>query len=383
MFMKKTLLFCLGGLLAVSAHGQQAEPTQQAVIPAVPTLSSSDDNLFQNGVAQRVTGLSDTLYFGSSYQFSGPYSNIALDRVAPLDSGFLYGMNAAGYKGFAQLYRYANIDLATPQDTTYNILGLLARFNGTKSATSTKSAVFTVWKRDTNKYPVTNRPKVYVYGEPLAATVATKTVPFSAINLGASTVSYFATPITGINYDVYCGYTIAYNFSTSAGDSIGLASTQTAGTNIYSIEAGTGDTLLNARNLIQTSAGVWRSIVYDFTIGNGGDQVIYPIIKLSCTACHPSAVNGLTKNGLTFFGNYPNPAVANTNIRFGLKSKADVTIQVLDISGRALRTIRQTGLANGEHIINVETASLPAGNYVYTIETSEGDVMASQMTVAK
>jgi hypothetical protein len=55
----------------------------------------------------------------------------------------------------------------------------------------------------------------------------------------------------------------------------------------------------------------------------------------------------------------------------------------VDATGKTINTINKIGLTTGEHTVNIETADFAAGNYIYMIRTSEGDVMASKFAVIK
>ena len=360
-----------------------AQVQNEFSIPSTAQLSNTDDAGFSNPHdAQKTTGLTDTLYFANSGQTGGPYSAAFYDLTTPVDSGRFFGMNKFGYKGFAQLYRFSSIDRTMPVDTTYNVLGVYALFAGTVSSTSTKTATITLWKRDAVKYPITGRSKFYVYGVPQSSTVATKSFSFPKLTLNAIGRYFFTTPITGINYDLYAGYTLSsYSYTSLGGDTIGLATSENTNGGTYTLESGTGDTLVSTNTLIQNSAGKWMSS--GFELNRSGDLVLFPIIKLSCASCTSSTGISYTQNNLTMFGSYPNPAVNGTNIRFALKHNADVTIYVTDIQGKQVKTIKNDGLSIGEHVINIVTSDMAAGNYTYLILTSNGDGVASEFTVVK
>ena len=374
--MKKALLLASAALLAMNSYAQTDFVKANGSFSGQPTAGDGYK------ILAKTTGLGDTLSYGSNAQFSGPWSVLALDRAAPLDSGFLYGTNIGGLKGFAQLYRYT-IDAVAPADTTYNVIGVISRFAGTVQAGSTKSVTFNLWKRNTTKVPITGLTKTYVYGLPQASATATQTKQLTALSLTAATVTYFTTPAPAVNYDFYLGYTINYSWASLGGDTIGLRSTQTAGANTYTVETSTLDTLISARNIVQSPTGTWLSMVYDLGVGNGGDQVIYPIIRLNCPNCYLTDVKGITNNNLTFFGNYPNPAINNTTIRFSLATATDVVVNLYDVNGRLLNTITQNNMQAGKNEISLPVSNLAAGNYVYTIETKAGGTFASQLTVAK
>ena len=91
----------------------------------------------------------------------------------------------------------------------------------------------------------------------------------------------------------------------------------------------------------------------------------------------------MTKNGITFYGNFPNPAVNNTNIQFSIATATHVTITITDMAGRTINTIQQNNLTAGQHIVPVNTRDLSAGDYLYIIRTANGSGMASKMTISK
>ena len=187
-----------------------------------------------------------------------------------------------------------------------------------------------------------------------------------------------------------------YNFATLAGDTIGLACSVNGDrtSTVYTITSYTDsivnmegtadsaitvtDTVINVQNATQWSDGVWHD---NYTDNDSlyNDLAIYPIVVVG----NPTGVNGVKKNNLTLFGNYPNPAANTTNIRCSLRQHADVTITVMDMSGRTLSTLNNANLGTGEHIIPMNTSSLPAGDYVYLLHTSGGDGIAGKMTIVK
>jgi len=379
--MKKLLLTLAGGLFMASSFAQQIQDdygTQHS-----PILTSlKEASIYNPGVAQKSTGLTDTLYFADTAQLNGHYYNAYYDLNNPIDSGRFFGTNFLGYKGFGALYSYNRIDIATPADTTYNILGLYALFVGTVNSSSTKTATLTIWKRDAAKYAVTGRAKFYIYGEPTATPVATKSFTFPSLTMNSLKKYYFSTPITGVNYDIYAGYTLSsYSFPASTGgDTIGLATCLPPFDGTYSIETGTLDTLVNAATVIQTASGAWKSSAFE--LGKRGELVCFPIVKLSCAKCGVGVAN-FKRNDLTFYGNYPNPATSTVNVKFELKSAADVTIYVSDLVGHTISTVKASDLNIGEHVMQLNTSNLASGNYTYLILTSKGDGIASEFTIIK
>jgi hypothetical protein len=377
--MKKILLFASAALVSSAAMAQTG---QFGGSPAVSLTGENATVTRANGAAAKGTGLTDTLYYIYASQSGGTLHNYYADAVTPYDSGHLYGPNAFGFKGWAELYRAGNFDVSGNDDTTIQVLGVMAYFNGARSASSTKNLTISLWKRNTSKVAVTGRTKFYIYGLPVATATASKTVNYSALDLTKTAPYYFSSPVTGVNYDFYAGYTQTYTWTGMNGDTIGCATASPEIQNSASLETGTNDTLVNANIIMQTSAGVWQSSVFDLGLGGAGDMMLFPMIKISCPACGVG-VKSFSRNELTFFGNVPNPASNATNIKIGLKSIADVNIMITDMTGKTIKTIEKKALNAGEHMIEVNTSDLAAGTYLYLVRTSNGDGIASQLTVIK
>jgi protocatechuate 3,4-dioxygenase beta subunit len=68
--------------------------------------------------------------------------------------------------------------------------------------------------------------------------------------------------------------------------------------------------------------------------------------------------------------NYPNPFKEETNIPFTLTEKAEVKIELWDISGNKIATVLEKELGMGSHsaLVNFKDLDLPVTSYVYQIE---------------
>lgn len=383
--MKKILLLASAVMVGSMAMAQSGSEgifrTNQTSLGAFP---ESNVSLLNTGLASKETGVAkDTIKLGTSAMKGGPYTKYYFEYAQPFkDTGLLYGPSAWGFKGWAQLWKKGYIDATGNDDTTVQLIGVVARFTGTKSASSTKSITLSMWKRGTAKVAIPNFTKAYVYGLPTGSAIVTKTVNYTSIILDSLQSHYFATPVSNVNYDYYLGYTQTYNWAAGmAGDTIGLSATAPALGNTYTVETGTLDTLVSANNIMQDATGTWKSTAYDIGV-SGNDQVIFPIIKLTCATCGVG-VKSYTQNNLSIFGCFPNPAANSTRIKVGLKANADVTVQIMDAAGRTVQNIEKKGLAIGEHMIDVNTSSMAAGTYVYLVRTSTGEGVAAQMTIVK
>jgi len=88
-----------------------------------------------------------------------------------------------------------------------------------------------------------------------------------------------------------------------------------------------------------------------------------------------------SSNGLTLMGAYPNPASDFTNIQYGIKEQANVSIEVFDLTGRVILNSSEQ-LNAGTHNVKVSLKDIPAGNYYYTIKTGDAQ-LTSKFVVAK
>jgi hypothetical protein len=359
-----TLLLCFAGFAQRITHFHE-QP-----------ISSFDPStaLATPKAAAKTTAAGDTLIL----------RNTASDTTTlyRLDSGgYVTGTNFWGDKAFAERYDFNNAD------SSIRVLGVVALFGGTISATTSKTITFDVWDAG-RQQPITG--SLFYNGFP-GTLLNTITVPVNQIGIGAVTDTlknhWFTAPTYLPSSSFFVGYNINYNYNTLNGDTIGLANSPN-GVRLPAGSAGlfslvynastidtTLDTVLNVQNATLGSDNVW----YDNYTQNDSiknNLAIYPIVLIG----FPNGVNGVTKNNLTFFGNYPNPAGDYTNIRFSLAQSADVSLQIMDMAGRMTETIKQTNLSIGEHLISVSTAHLAAGEYLYLLRTSGGDGMAGKMS---
>ena len=73
-------------------------------------------------------------------------------------------------------------------------------------------------------------------------------------------------------------------------------------------------------------------------------------------------------NGLNI---YPNPTQDNVTINYSLGNASDVTIEVMDVTGKVVSTLNEGVQANGGHQVSLESASFESGVYYVTIVTND------------
>lgn len=70
--------------------------------------------------------------------------------------------------------------------------------------------------------------------------------------------------------------------------------------------------------------------------------------------------------------NYPNPVTEKTTIEYAVSQPSRVTLTLLDVTGRAIRTLLNTTVQQGKHQLELsDLRSLPNGSYFYKMEVQE------------
>jgi len=352
--MKKLLLLTIGTGLTFGAFAQRTATVSAKNITA-PAIKDNS--------AARTTA------YGSTYEISHitTADTLALYIVGTnADSGYCAGMDIYGDQSYAERYDFNGAD------SSVSVTGVVALFGGTISPASTKTISFDVWSVGAQSAG----PRATMFNSGLPNTVLTSiTNPLTSVITDSVQTHMFTTP-AGNLATFFVGCTI--NYTSFAGDTIGLYSSTDGERTSAPYTVSGADTIANNVNVTQYSDNTWHDNATD-NFGLYYNYFLFPIVVIN----GPVSVSGVTRNNLTFYGNYPNPAVNSTNIKISLANPTDVTITITDATGRTVNTINQTNLSVGTHIIPVSTANMPAGDYIYLVRTAAGDGMASKLTVIK
>jgi len=84
--------------------------------------------------------------------------------------------------------------------------------------------------------------------------------------------------------------------------------------------------------------------------------------------------------GLALHQNFPNPSVNMTRIRYSIPEKGQVRLELTDLLGRHVKTLLSAEQMQGDHEVDVETASLASGVYFYRLHY-ENYVLTGKMMV--
>lgn len=78
--------------------------------------------------------------------------------------------------------------------------------------------------------------------------------------------------------------------------------------------------------------------------------------------------------GISYYGNYPNPAVDFTHIRYAVDNNTTSRLVVRDMQGRVVHQTEWEPVAAGEHDHYLNTSQFSCGTYIYRIETTRGAI---------
>ena len=118
------------------------------------------------------------------------------------------------------------------------------------------------------------------------------------------------------------------------------------------------------------------------TPGDGANYTQNWNILSSVTITHNLGMDEDFKNGMKLGQNFPNPAVNEFNIIYELNHKANVTVEIMDMTGKVVGRVVEGIKTTGTHTIKLSSLNLQAGTYFYTL-TTDGNKLTKKMSIAK
>ncbi|PVY42962.1 S8 family serine peptidase [Pontibacter virosus] len=79
---------------------------------------------------------------------------------------------------------------------------------------------------------------------------------------------------------------------------------------------------------------------------------------------------------------YPNPFAETTTIQYNLENDGFVTMEVMDIMGKKIRTLVSESKQSGNHEVKFDGSTLPSGTYLYRINAN-GKTSTMKMVIAR
>jgi hypothetical protein len=124
---------------------------------------------------------------------------------------------------------------------------------------------------------------------------------------------------------------------------------------------------------------------YDAT-NNPGATGPYDIVymKIDTASIHNgsfTSINDVNKNDLFNVNqNYPNPFTAITNVPVNFKRSTDVTVRIMDLTGKEVFVNNYNNVSAGASTLEINASGLSSGLYLYSIE-AEGFKVSRRMIV--
>lgn len=118
---------------------------------------------------------------------------------------------------------------------------------------------------------------------------------------------------------------------------------------------------------------------YAFTAAYGFENHLFTYKVSANTQVGVEEVAG---NKVSMSQNMPNPATGITTINYELTQSSDVIIEVKDITGKLVLSIKNGKQNAGKHSVNFDVNQLEAGVYFYTL-TTEASQITKKMSVIK
>jgi len=310
------------------------------------------------GTPLTTMGVLDTLYPASvatpsGCGVTGGLFNYINDYTTPYDSGYVFGTGIIPLGGTTST-------MATELGQKYNITGAAmvtdvivwagAAFGGTVTTTAN---IYT-------ENATTHNPNTLL---------GTSTpLPMSAYSVTGNTVFNFATPVNVSAGNFFAAVTVPA-FGGADMDTLSVLCTDLgvcppAGSDSCSaIKLGAP---INAWYLIKVGFGV------------NGDLMIFPVIDITT-----GLNNAVSKGDLSLFAVSPNPSSNAVNINFSLNNSSKVDIEILDLTGKTVKTIKGTDtFSTGKHSITLDVTNLQSGSYIYSVNAA-GTKMFSKFVVTK
>jgi hypothetical protein len=97
---------------------------------------------------------------------------------------------------------------------------------------------------------------------------------------------------------------------------------------------------------------------------------------------HGNLIDGITNSTMagSLGQNYPNPFSRTTEIAYELPNGSEVTLEVMDMTGRTVMQVNQGMMPAGKHSYTLNTNDLQAGVYFYTLKAGQF-VQTRQMVI--
>jgi len=131
-------------------------------------------------------------------------------------------------------------------------------------------------------------------------------------------------------------------------------------------------------------AGIYENVIFTVTDDGEGELTDEEIVTFTVLdASHiPGQRDESIPTELSLHPAYPNPFNSTTTIAYGLPFASRVSLQVIDLSGRTMKTLVDTDIQPGFHSVTLSANELPAGLYLIKLEAS-GETISQKVMLIK
>ncbi len=143
--------------------------------------------------------------------------------------------------------------------------------------------------------------------------------------------------------------------------------------------------LLSDRQGVRTDAVTFGPQTTDLTMArvpNGAGGFIQGSATFDGHNGYGTAVDAARPTRISLAPNRPNPFTHDTVIRFSIPFTGQVSLEIFDVAGRRVATVREGEMVAGSHYANFDGRDLPAGVYFYRLR-SAGESVTDRMLILK
>lgn len=90
----------------------------------------------------------------------------------------------------------------------------------------------------------------------------------------------------------------------------------------------------------------------------------------------------ITDAGTNVASVYPNPATRTANVEVKMANKAEVSVSLMDVTGRTIVNNAPVSLEPGVHTLPIDIATVPTGLYIYQVQMGN-DVSSGKLMINK
>ncbi len=85
----------------------------------------------------------------------------------------------------------------------------------------------------------------------------------------------------------------------------------------------------------------------------------------------PNSVPEYQNSVFSLYQNYPNPVTNNTQIKFRLNKRAQVSLNIYDMEGKLIKSLINNEMNPNEYAPSIDMSGLPQGTYIYKLQADE------------